>query len=85
MYKKILLICILFVSSDFLIADDHAVEIASDGTVAEFNYFSVTNPVDFMKSLDMFDKSECANKWREESNVKVSYGHFEDRRVAISF
>lgn len=72
MYKKFLLICILFVSSDFLIADGHADKIASDGTVAEFNYFSVTNPVDFMKSLDMFDKSECANKWREESNVKVS-------------
>ena len=29
-------------TSNLIIADDHEVKIESDGTVAEFNYFSVT-------------------------------------------
>ena len=70
--RKIFLISALFISAYFIDADDHAMKIESDGTVAEFNYFSVTDPVAFVNSLNMFDKSQCAKKWREESNVKVS-------------
>ena len=70
--KKLFLIFTFFMTSNLIIADDHEVKIESDGTVAEFNYFSVTNPVAFVNSLNMFDKSQCAKKWREESNVKVS-------------
>jgi hypothetical protein len=70
--RKIFLISALFISANFIAADDHAMKIESDGTVAEFNYFSVTNPVAFVNSLNMFDKSQCAKKWREESDVKVS-------------
>ena len=70
--RKIFLISALFISVNFIAADDHAMKIESDGTVAEFNYFSVTDPVAFVNSLNMFDKSQCAKKWREESNVKVS-------------
>ena len=70
--KKLFLIFTMFVSASFVVADDHEVKIESDGTVAEFNYFTVTNPVAFVNSLNMFDKSECAKRWREESNVNVS-------------
>tara|TARA_B100000965_G_scaffold335037_1_gene300735 strand:+ start:1435 stop:2169 length:735 start_codon:yes stop_codon:yes gene_type:complete len=70
--KKLFLIFTMFISASFVVADDHEVKIESDGTVAEFNYFTVTNPVAFVNSLNMFDKSECAKKWREESNVNVS-------------
>ena len=31
-----------------LIADDHNVKIESDGTVGEFNYVTVTDPINFM-------------------------------------
>ena len=55
-----------------LIADDHNVKIESDGTVGEFNYVTVTDPINFMMALDEFDKSECGNKWRDESKVNVS-------------
>ena len=70
--KKIFMFFAFIISANFIVADDHATKIESDGTVAEFNYFSVTNPVAFVNSLNMFDKSQCAKKWREESNVKVS-------------
>ena len=55
-----------------LIADDHNLKIESDGTVGEFNYVTVTDPINFMMALDEFDKSECGNKWRDESKVNVS-------------
>ena len=61
--KKLFLIFTFFMTSNLIIADDHEVKIESDGTVAEFNYFSVTNPVAFVNSLNMFDKSQCAKKW----------------------
>ena len=35
-----------------LIADDHSVKIESDGTVGEFNYVTVTDPINFMMALD---------------------------------
>ena len=70
--KKLFLIFTMFVSVSFIIADDHEVKIESDGTVAEFNYFTVTNPSAFVNSLNMFDQSECAKRWREESDVNVS-------------
>ena len=70
--KKIFFIFVLFLSPNFLTADDHSVKIESDGTVAEFNYFSVTDPISFVNSLNIFDKTDCAKRWREESNVKVS-------------
>ena len=54
------------------LANAEEVSIESDGSVAEFNYVSVTDPVAFMQSLDKFDKSKCAAKWREESGVNVS-------------
>ena len=59
-----------FLVTGFVNAEDVAIE--SDGTVAEFNYLTVTDPGEFMKSLNKFDKSECASKWREESGVNVS-------------
>ena len=70
--KKLFLIFTMFMSVSIIIADDHEVKIESDGTVAEFNYFTVTNPSAFVNSLNMFDQSECAKRWREESNVNVS-------------
>ena len=60
---------LILVLSSFLLADDHKVSIESDGSVAEFNYFTVTDPMDFMNSLDKFDKSECASRWREDSGA----------------
>ena len=48
------------------------VSIESDGSVGEFNYVTVTNPMSFMMALDEFDKSSCAKKWRAESDVDVS-------------
>lgn len=63
---------LILVLSSFLLADDHKVSIESDGSVAEFNYFTVTDPIDFMNSLDKFDKSECASRWREDSGAEVS-------------
>ena len=55
-----------------LYSDDHMVSIESDGSVGEFNYVTVTNPMNFMTALDEFDKSSCAKKWRAESDVDVS-------------
>ena len=51
-------------------ANAEEVSIESDGSVAEFNYVSVTDPV--VHEIDKFDKSKCAAKWREESGVNVS-------------
>lgn len=51
-------------------ADD--VKMESDGTIMEFNYLTVTDPQNFMMSLDKFDKSKCAENWRNESGVGVS-------------
>ena len=59
--KKLFLIFTFFMTSNLIIADDHEVKIESDGTVAEFNYFSVTNPVAFVNSLNMFDKSQSVS------------------------
>ena len=70
--KKIFMFFAFIISANFIVADDHATKIESDGTVAEFNYFTVTNPSAFVNSLNMFDQSECAKRWREESNVNVS-------------
>ena len=33
------------------------VKMESDGTIMEFNYLTVTDPQNFMMSLDKFDKS----------------------------
>ena len=48
------------------------VKMESDGTIMEFNYLTVTDPQNFMNVLDRFDKSECAENWRNESDVGVS-------------
>ena len=56
--------------NSYVFADDH--EIQSDGTVGEFNYFTVTDPKKFMKALNDFDKSDCAKNWRNESGADVS-------------
>ena len=40
-----------------LYSDDHMVSIESDGSVGEFNYVTVTNPMNFMTALDEFDLS----------------------------
>ena len=66
-----LIISFLFITSINLISDE-TVSMESDGTVAEFNYLTVTDPASFMMALDRFDKSDCAKKWREESGVLVS-------------
>ena len=66
-----LIISFLFITSINLISDE-TVSMESDGTVAEFNYLTVTDPASFMMALDRFDKSDCAKKWREESGVAVS-------------
>ena len=64
------LLAFCFAISSFINAEEVSIE--SDGSVAEFNYVSVTDPMTFMQSLDKFDKSKCAAKWREESGVNVS-------------
>lgn len=73
MFKKISL-SILFASSLSFIfnADANEISMESDGTIMEFNYLTVTDPQDFMMQVDKFDKSACAKKWRDESNVAVS-------------
>ena len=71
--KNIFILFTLFVTTaSYVLADDHKVSIESDGTVAQFNYITVTDPMDFMSALDKFDKSSCANEWRKESDVAVS-------------
>ena len=47
------LLAFCFAISPF--ANAKEVSIESDGSVAEFNYVSVTDPVAFMQSLDKFD------------------------------
>ena len=64
------LLAFCLVISPFTNAEEVSIE--SDGSVAEFNYVTVTDPAEFMKTLNKFYKSECASKWREESGVNVS-------------
>ena len=73
MFRKITF-TFLFMSflSINLMSDGHEVTMDSDGTIHEFNYLTVTDPTNFMMALDRFDKSKCAQKWRDESNVNVS-------------
>ncbi len=71
MFKKLFLSSfILFCFSVNTVSDEVTME--SDGTIHEFNYFTVTDPQNFMMALDKFDKSKCAEKWRNESGVGVS-------------
>ena len=56
--------------NSYVLADDHKIQ--SDGTVGEFNYFTVTDPIKFMKALNDFDKSDCAKNWRNGSGADVS-------------
>ena len=71
MIKKITLITALFIgTTNFINADEISMD--SDGTIMEFNYLTVTDPQNFMMEVDKFDKSQCAKKWRDESNVAVS-------------
>ena len=71
MIKKITLITALFIgTTNFINADEISMD--SDGTIMEFNYLTVTDPQNFMLEVDKFDKSQCAKKWRDESNVAVS-------------
>mgnify|MGYP001158186047 FL=1 len=73
MLKKITFTFLLMsILSTNLKSDGHEVAMDSDGTIAEFNYLTVTDPSNFMMALDRFDKSKCAQKWRDESNVNVS-------------
>ena len=44
-----------------LYSDDHMVSIESDGSVGEFNYVTVTNPMSFMMALD--PPAPCADCW----------------------
>ena len=52
-----LIISFLFITSINL-SSDETVSMDSDGTVAEFNYLTVTDPASFMMALDRFDKSD---------------------------
>ena len=71
MFKKYIFSSfILFCFSVNITADE--VKMESDGTIMEFNYLTVTDPQNFMMALDKFDKSKCAQKWRNESGVGVS-------------
>jgi hypothetical protein len=73
MHKNILTILTFGMLLSFnSFVSSNADEIKSDGTVAEFNYFTVTSPNKFMKALNMFDKSDCAKKWRDESGADTS-------------
>ena len=85
MYKNIFLSIFAICSMSFYVnADDHSSDIKSDGTIGEFNYFSVTDPVEFVSALTSFSDTKCANKWREASNGSYSlwslrgssYSHF---------
>ena len=54
MFKKLLLSSfILFCFSVNIVSDEVTME--SDGTIHEFNYFTVTDPQNFMMALDKFD------------------------------
>ena len=49
-----LIISFLFLTS-IKIFSDETISMESDGTVAEFNYLTVTDPASFMMALDRFD------------------------------
>ena len=70
MKKFIYTTFIIFCFNLSVMADE--VKMESDGTIMEFNYLTVTDPQNFMNVLDRFDKSECAENWRNESDVGVS-------------
>ena len=70
MNKFIYTTFIIFCFNLSVMADE--VKMESDGTIMEFNYLTVTDPQNFINVLDRFDKSECAENWRNESNVGVS-------------
>ena len=70
MKKLIYTTFIIFCFNLSVMADE--VKMESDGTIMEFNYLTVTDPQNFMNVLDRFDKSECAENWRNESDVGVS-------------
>ena len=70
MKKYIFAAFVAFCFNSAITADE--VKMESDGTIMEFNYLTVTDPQNFMSSLDKFDKSKCAQKWRNESGVGVS-------------
>lgn len=70
MNKFIYTTFIIFCFNLSVMADE--VKMESDGTIMEFNYLTVTDPQNFMNVLDRFDKSECAENWRNESDVGVS-------------
>ena len=53
---KIILIFTMFLSASFVIADDHEVKMMAQLLNLILH---VTNPVAFVNSLNMFDKSEC--------------------------
>ena len=70
MKKFIYTTFIIFCFNLSVMADE--VKMESDGTIMEFNYLTVTDPQNFMNVLDRFDKSKCAENWRNESDVGVS-------------
>ena len=70
MKKFIYTTFIIFCFNLSVMADE--VKMESDGPIMEFNYLTVTDPQNFMNVLDRFDKSECAENWRNESDVGVS-------------
>ncbi len=70
--KYILSFFVLLCFNLIALADDKNVTMESDGTIMEFNYLTVTDPQNFMSTLDRFDKSKCAEDWRNESGVMVS-------------
>lgn len=70
MNKFIYTTFIIFCFNLSVMADE--VKMESDGTIMEFNYLTVTDPQNFINVLDRFDKSECAENWRNESDVGVS-------------
>ena len=70
MNKYIYTTFIIFCFNLSVMADE--VKMESDGTIMEFNYLTVTDPQNFINVLDRFDKSECAENWRNESDVGVS-------------
>ena len=70
MNKFIYTTFIVFCFNLSVMADE--VKMESDGTIMEFNYLTVTDPQNFMNVLDRFDKSECAENWRNQSDVGIS-------------
>lgn len=70
MNKYIYTTFIIFCFNLSVMADE--VKMESDGTIMEFNYLTVTDPQNFMNVLDRFDKSECAENWRNQSDVGIS-------------